>query len=213
VLEHPPQIFTRRRAMIGGVLALMAIVSFALLNGSGGAANASAPPPPSYAAYSALNSTDPTGLPLVTPNSPNAAALGAKEPAFPVGSPAGPGGNGPIAESIRRLPINIPTSSAWIAKSGDGGVCVLASRHQAVKGAYPIAVSCGPASLLESGATVELHAAGNGIVTIAGVVPDKVTSVQVTLTNGATKTVAVADDAWALEAEADIQSTQNVMGG
>jgi hypothetical protein len=211
VLEHPPQIFTRRRAMIGGALALMAIVSFALLNGSGGTANANAPSSPSYAAYPALNSTEPTGLPLVTPNSQSAADLGG--PAFPAGSPAGPGGNGPIAESIRKLPITSPSFSTWIAKSGDGGICVLAARHQAIKGAYPIGVSCGPASLLESGATIELHAADSGIVTIAGVVPDKVTSVQVTLTNGTTKTVTVADDAWALETEADIQSTRNVVGG
>jgi hypothetical protein len=51
------------------------------------------------------------------------------------------------------------------------------------------------------------------MVMIAGVVPDQVTSVVVSLTDGTTKTVAVTGDAWSLETEAHIESTRNVVGG
>jgi hypothetical protein len=213
MLEHPPQIFTGRRIMVGGALVLMAIVSFVLLNGSGGTAKASAPTPPSYAAYPALSSNEPTGLPLVTHGSPAAATLGAQGPTFPASPPAEVAGGWPEAVSIRKLSINVSTISAWIAKSIEGGVCVLLSRHQPIKGVYGVAVSCALAANINStGATVESEVPGSNGVTIAGVVPAGVSSVQVALTDGTSKTVVVSDNAWALETEAHIQSIHDVAG-
>lgn len=193
----------------------MAVVSLILLsNGSGATANASAPAPPSYAAYPALNSHEPTGLPLVTHSSSppgNATAVAAPGPTFPASPPPDLMGEWPAADSIRKVAVTVPTISAWIAKSIGGGVCVLSSRHQAIKGVYGVAVSCNPDP--NSGATVESEVPGTKGATVAGVVPTGVSSVQVALADGTTKSVTVTDNAWALETETPVQSTHDVAGG
>lgn len=203
---------TRRRFYLAcSLLTLAAISSFVLLSGSGATAKASASSLPSY---SALDSTEPTELSLVTPGSPEAVALGAKGPTFPASPTAGLASHGPVVDSIRKLPIGLPDVSAWIAKSAEGGICVLASRHQPVaKGAYGVGMSCVPAALLESGTVLELQSDGSDVGTIVGVVPDNVSAVQVTLSNGASETVPAAGNAWALESNAHFVSTQNVVGG
>jgi hypothetical protein len=215
MLEHHTQILTRRNfALACGLLTAVAVVTFILLsNGSGATAKASAPPPPSYAAYPALSSTKPTGLPLVTHNSSaaaNANTVAATGPTFPASPPPDVVGEWPEAESIRKVSVGVPAVSAWIAKGIGGGVCVLSSRHEAIKGVYGVAVSCNPTS--SAGATVESEVPGGNAVTVAGVVPAGVSSVEVALTNGTTRTVPVADNAWALETDAHIQSTHDVAG-
>jgi hypothetical protein len=203
---------TRHRAVaVAGFLAIAAMLAIVLLsNGSEATAKASAPLPPSYAAYPALNSTEPSGLTVATPGSP--AALAAKGPVFPANPPGGMASHGPLLASIRRLPISLPNVSAWIAKSADGGICVLASRHEPVKGTYPLGISCGPAALSESGVTSEMEADGRKTVTV-GAVPDNVSSVQVAFTDGSKETVPVSGNAWALESDAQIEDAQNVVGG
>jgi hypothetical protein len=115
--------------------------------------------------------------------------------------------------SIRRLPISLPNVSAWIAKSADGGLCVLTSRNQpVVSGAYGLGIDCGPASVSEAGVTSEMEAEGRKTVTV-GVVPDNVSSVQVAFTDGSKETVPVSGNAWTLESDAHIENTRNVVGG
>ncbi len=213
--EHHTQILTRRNfALACGLLAIMAVVSLILLsNGSGANAKASAPPPASFAAYPALSSTEPTGLPLVTHSGsgPDAPSAG---PTFPATPPASATEDWPEAQSIRKVSVDLPTISAWIARSTGGGLCVLSSRHEPVRpGVYGVAFSCAPADRVSSGATVELEPAGSNRVTIAGVVPIGVSAVQVGLADGSTKTAAVTGGAWALETEASVQSVHDVMGG
>jgi hypothetical protein len=212
MLSHPGHLIARhRRVLVAGLLAIAAILAIILLlNGSGTTARASAPMLPSYAAYTALSSTESPGLTVATPGSP--AALAAKGPVFPANPPGGMASHGPLVASIRRLPIALPTVSAWIAKSADGGICVLVSRHESVNGTYPLGISCEPAPLSESGATSEIETDGRKTVTV-GAVPDGVSSVRVAFTDGSSETVRVSRNAWALESDAHIANTRNVVGG
>jgi hypothetical protein len=213
--EHHTQILTRRNIALGcGLLAIVAVVSLILLsNDSGATANASAPPPPSYAAYPALNSTEPTGLPLVT-HSGNGPAAPSAGPTFPATPPASATEEWPEAQSIRKVSVKLPTISAWISKGISGGLCVLSSSHAPVRpGVYGVAFSCAPADRASSGATVESETAGSNRITIAGVVPIGVSAVQVGLADGNTKIAVVSGGAWALETEASIQSVHDVVGG
>jgi hypothetical protein len=209
---HPVHALTRHRAVaVAGFLAIAAILAIVLLsNGSGATAKASAPLPLLYAAYPALSSTEPSGLTVATPGSP--AALAAKGPVFPANPPGGMASHGPLLASIRRLPISLPNVSAWIAKSADGGLCVLTSRHEPVRGTYPLGIDCGPASVSESGVTSEMEAEGRKTVTV-GAVPDDVSSVQVAFTDGSKETVPASGNAWALESHAQIENTRNVVVG
>ncbi len=212
MLGHPMQILARHRCVfLVGVLVITAIVPFVLLsNGPGTAAKASVPLPPSHAGYRALGGTGPTGLPIATPGSP--AALAAKGPSFPANPPAGMASHGPVATSIRRLPISLPNVSAWIGTNAEGGICVLAARHQpALLGAYGLGIGCAPAALRESGAYLELQADGRKTA-IVGVVPDNVSSVQLTFTDGSKETVPTPGNAWALETDAHLENTRNVVG-
>jgi hypothetical protein len=212
MLHHLQPLTRRWFSLACGLLALAAMISFVLLNGSGATAKASASSPPSY---SVLSSTAPTGLPLVTPGSTEAVALGAKGPTFPASPGGGLAIHGPVVSSIRKLPTSLPDVSAWIAKSAEGGICVLASRNEPVaNGKYGLGMSCVPAALLGSGTVLELKSEGSDAGTIVvGVVPDDVSAVQVALSSGGNETVPVAGNAWALESDTNIESTQNVVGG
>jgi len=201
----------RMLAWACGLLAVAAALVAPLSNSVGAIASASAPKAPLHATYSALSATGPTGLPVVAPGSPAAATLGAKGPTF-AATPAS--SNGPEAGSIRSLPVSTSTMSAWIATSASGGVCVLASPHQPVKpGIYGVGASCGTAATHDSGATLEFEPPSGNRVMIAGVVPDDVSAVVVTLTDGESRAIPVASDAWTLETDAHLESTHNVVGG
>ncbi len=211
MLERHESIFTTRHvAFACGLIAIVAVVLAARLSNGGNAAKASTPS--LYSAYPALNSSEPTGLPLVTtPSLTNATPAG---PVFLASPPPGAAPESwPVAASIRRLPINLPIASAWIAKSIAGGICILDARHQPVNGHYGIGVSCSEPAQTDSGTYLESTVQGSPVVTIMGVVPVGVSAVQVTLTNGSTKKVPVGDGAWGLETEAHLQSTANVVGG
>lgn len=98
----------------------------------------------------------------------------------------------------------------WIAKSIDGGVCVLSSRHRPIKGVFSLGVGCD--RVASAGATVESGNPAESGTTVAGVVPSGVTSVVVTLANSATTTVPVTENAWALETAAAVSGTRDVEG-
>ncbi len=201
-LAKPPGI------LVCGVLAAAAVLAFVLLT-SGGGSSAKASTPTLAAIYPALASTEPTGLPLISdPSSTSAAPTG---PAFLASPPAGVDPEGwPIVSTIRKLPIDLPGTSAWIAQSIAGGICILDARSTPVRGHYPIGLSCSEAGKSDDGSTLETSLAGSGEVAILGVVPSSVSSVSVTLSDGSTKAVPVNDDSWGIEATAHLQSTSSV---
>ena len=191
-LEH------RRRwrsvALLVGTLA--AVCAFWLVS-QHSAAHATSPTP--NEAYPALNSTAPTGLPLLSVAAKPWRAGDSTEPAYPAEVPAGQP-NAPIPSSIRRVSVPLSTVSVWIAKSTEGGVCVLASPHKTVDGPPALAVGCSEAANREEGATDEVTSdAEPGRVVMAGVVPSGVSQVTRTLASGAVVKIAVSDNAWAYE--------------
>jgi len=122
-MHHAPR-FARSRAARRSIaaLALAAIavpVSVLLISASG----STAIPASDYAAYPALQSSAPTELELVASHS---GQHGEGRPTWPLQAPEGTTGNWPLAESIRKLNVDSPNITAWIAKSLAGGVCVLA---------------------------------------------------------------------------------------
>jgi hypothetical protein len=182
----------RRHLLVLTPLPVVAIVAAAL---SGGGARATSGEPST--SYAALASTQPSGLPLVSTHH-------LRQPGDPVGPtwPATAPADAhawPIADTIRRLALQVAGLSAWIARSSDGGVCVMLYDGLPVDGYSAVDVGCSPAGRLDRGASVEvLEIPGRpGEVIAAGVVPDGVTAVSTAMADGSTVTVPVSGNAWA----------------
>jgi hypothetical protein len=194
------------------LLAAMAALAVAAILISGHGSQARADTSSEYAAYPALASTAPTGLTLVSgpSSSPGGVSSG---PTWPLEPPGGAHSGWPIATSIRRVAVDTSAISVWIAKSIGGGVCVLLSRNQPNNGVYGVGYSCSTdENNLARGATVEASSfpGASGKVYVAGVVPSGVSAVAVDLADGATATVPVSDNGWALEAEAQPRGYQTI---
>ncbi len=155
-----------------------------------------------YAAYPALDSTAPSELALVASHGP---ADGSQRPTWPLVAPEGARSSWPLGESIRKLDLEAPNMTAWIAKSLGGGICVLLWAHQPAGDTPSIGASCSGESEAEvqRGATTQVSQVPGepGVVYVAGVVPSTVSTVEVTLADGSTQMVAVKDNAWSLEAQ------------
>src|SRR4051794_12606960 len=92
----------------------------ALLGGGGPTAAAGVASAPSYAA---LNSSEPSGLTFVDPSAPREG--GSSGLTWPASPPKDARGSWPVTASIRPLKLPVPGVDGWIARSGDGGVCVM----------------------------------------------------------------------------------------
>jgi len=200
-----------RRAILALTLAATAVpASIVLLSASGSTATPSNP----YAAYPALQSTAPSELELVASHE---RATNTGRPTWPLQAPQGAQSGWPLAESIRKLDLASPNMTAWIARSLGGGVCVLLWAHQPSGATPSIGYSCSQESeaALASGATARVSEIPGepGAVYLAGVVPSTVSAVAVRLADGSTRTVAVTDNAWSLEAEGEPQSVQTIPAG
>jgi hypothetical protein len=186
-----------RRLLLGvcpaAILAVAAIL-VALFTGGGASAGASVAAAPSF---SALSSTAPSGLPLVQSHSLYKAG-DPTGPTFPAAVPAG-AENWPVPSSIRKLTLDVPGLSAWIARSTAGGVCVLLSDGVPVNGVSALAVGCSPPGDDSRGAAVEVTQIPGmpGKAIAAGVVPDGVVEVSERMADGSTASSTVAGDAWA----------------
>jgi hypothetical protein len=200
-MHHAPR-FARsraaRRSIAALTLAALAVpISILLLSASGSTAS----PASEYAAYPALQNTGPVELEFVASHS---AAQQGEKPTWPLQTPEAAQGGWPLAESIRKLDLQSPNMTAWIAKSLGGGVCVLLWVHQPAGATASIGSSCSGESeeALKAGATTQVSEIPGepGTVFVAGVVPSTVGAVTATLANGTTKTVAVNANAWSLEA-------------
>jgi hypothetical protein len=188
----------RNAALVGGALAAAAVVVIVLLTGGGSAARASTTSP--FAAYPALSSNAPSGLPLVTSHPRYQPGESSPGPAFPAEPPEGAltaGGRWPVSSTIRRVSVSVPGISEWIAESYGGGVCVLvwdgATQDPAVD------FSCSTPEDIEKGASVQVRAIPSlpGKALSAGVVPDSTTSVTTHTASGSTEATPVTDNAWA----------------
>jgi hypothetical protein len=193
-------------------LAAIAACAALALYRSGSAAHGT--PSSEYAAYPALQSNAPVELEFVASHS---AARQTGRPAWPLQAPEGARGSWPLSESIRKLDIQSPNMTAWIAKSLGGGVCVLLWVHQPPGDIPSIGDSCSgeTAEAVARGATTEFSEIPGepGKVFVAGVVPSTVAAVKVTLADGSAKTAAVAGNAWSLEAEGDPRGYQTIPVG
>lgn len=183
---------SRAKALILGVLAIAAGVALLIVTTSGGTAHAGSGQAVTQGDYAVLTSS----------------AAGDASSSAPQSASSGEG-NQPIASSMTTVALGNPNIALRIAKSTEGGVCVFVER----KGARGDGGSCASAALLRTGATAEVHEA-SGEITIAGVVPDGVSSVKVQLTSGASQTVPVVDNGWAIEnAPASMVTASDVVGG
>ncbi len=179
-------------------IAIAISITFWLLSNEGGNAHASTES--SYANYPALASTAPTSLPLVTshhfykPGDPIV-------PTFPATLSSGFGGNVPVPSTIRKVTVGLSDITAWISKSSEGGICVLATDNKVVDHNIGVSFSCAKASQLGQGAAVEISEIPGepGRTVAVGVAPDDKSTVSDTLPTGAVKTVTVSGNAWAYE--------------
>jgi hypothetical protein len=186
-----------------------------LMGGSG--APATATQAASGVSYTALASSEPTGLPLVETHQP-ASSSSPSGPTWPAQPPQEAAGRWPVTSSIRRLSLSVPGLSAWIARSGEGGICVLLYDGVPVEGAGAVDMGCSTPEGLARGASVEVSEIPGmpGKVIAAGVVPDGVTSVSATMADGSTETTPVSGNAWARvsdEPAAAGQQTTETIGG
>jgi hypothetical protein len=202
---------TSPRGIAALAVAIAVVVTVAVLmveNGSTARANETS----EYAGYPALESTAPTGLPLVSSHSASHEA-GDDSPTWPMEAPEGIQAGWPIAASIRAVSGGAPGMSVWIAKSMGGGICAMLWPHQPEGSVPSVSYSCSTSSEdLGQGATTQVSQlpGSPGIVYVAGVVPSSVGSMKVTLADGSTTTVGVTDNAWALETEGEPQSYQAI---
>lgn len=176
-----------------------AAVAVGLLAQGGGDAAAGTAPEPTFAA---LSGTGPTGL-RIGPAEPAGTTGGAAaEPSFPATPPEG-ADNWPVATTIRKVQAGASGISEWIARSSQGGICVLLYDGTAVKGVAAVYSGCSGSNGDARGAGIEVSQipgmAGETIA--AGVVPDGVTSVSEPLADGSTATSTVTDNAWARVAD------------
>jgi hypothetical protein len=200
----------RRNLLALGLAAVAVPVSALLLSASGSTAT----PSSDYAAYPALSSIEPPELEFVSSHSSN---NGNYAPTWPLTAPEGAQEGWPMAESIRPLHVETSDSTAWIAKSLGGGICVLLWAHQPAGETPSIGYSCteGSEEGLRRGATTQVSEIPGepGRVYVAGVVPSTVSAVTVTLADGASKTVPVKNGGWALEADGAPRAYQSIPVG
>jgi hypothetical protein len=189
--------YSVRRLLVRAAAPLMALAGTLVLLGGGGAP-ATASSAAGGVSYTALASSEPTGLPLVEPQQP-AALSNPSGPTWPAQSPQEAAGRWPVTSSIRRLNLSVPGLSAWIARSGEGGICVLLYDGVPVAGASAVYMGCSTPEGFARGATAEVSEIPGmpGKVIAAGVVPDGVTAVTTTMADGSTETVPVRGNAWA----------------
>ncbi len=204
----------RRRLLFGaGPPVVVSALAVALLAGGGGSAGAT---PAATARYSAFESRQPTGLALVDARSAPAPS-GSPQPSLVESPPAG-AEEWPVASSVRRLSLQQDGMSAWIARSSQGGVCVLLYDGVPVQGVAAVYVSCAGPESLDRGASMEVSDIPGmpGRVIAAGVVPDGVGSVSERMADGSTVTSRVSGNVWARvsgqQAEAGAEPSENTGG-
>jgi hypothetical protein len=208
--------YSVRRLLVRAAVPLMALAGTLVALGGGGAP-ATASSAASGVSYTALASTEPTGLPLVETHQP-VSSSDPSGPTWPAQPPQEAAGRWPVTSTIRRLNLSVPGLSAWIARSKEGGICVLLYDGVPVEGASAVDMGCSSPEGFARGASVEVTEIPGmpGKVIAAGVVPDGVTAVTTAMADGSTETTQVKGNAWARignqPAAAGQQSTETIGG-
>jgi hypothetical protein len=184
---------SRTKALVLFALAIAALgTALLIVTTSGGSARAGSAQAVTQSDYSVLDSSAAGDASSLAPRSASSGE-----------------GDEPIASSMTNIALGKPNITLRIAKSTRGGVCVFVERS----GAKGVGGSCSSAELLRTGTIAEVHE-DSGEITIAGVVPDGVSSVNVQYAGGASQTVPVVDNGWAVEnAPASMVNSSNVVGG
>lgn len=179
-----------------------------------------------YADYPALHGPGPSGIGLVTPAEARNAARSATRPLW-VTSPRGrAGGELPRLVSVAAATPEIASARevehagrarVWIARSSDGGVCVLSFRPELDPGSrtyHTVSAACGPADGLARGAAqVERVAGRHARWLVSGVAPREITAVTLRLAGGGARTVPVTNDSYSASVDRPVEGLAFVDGG
>ncbi|HEX4435655.1 MAG TPA: hypothetical protein VH061_02565 [Solirubrobacteraceae bacterium] len=183
-----------------GALAIAAVLAVVL--SSHGSAGAST----TYADYSLLSSSATGGLTEVTSQE---AAQAAKGPIwFGDSQSEAPQ---PDIGSARLASTDVSGLQVWVAKSNKAGICVLALVERRSTGPQGPASSCN--ANLERGATIQLDKGTAGAHYLAGIVPNDVPAVTLTLADGTTKQVPASGNAYAAETSQSVTSVSYANAG
>jgi hypothetical protein len=190
-----------RTALATGLLAAAAVALVLALADGSGSSVATASSGSVSALYPALESKADPGITLVADprQSRSTAATG---PSFPANPPpeAVEAERWPVSSTIRRVSVDVPGVTAWIAESYGGGVCVLAWPGGA---SSAVGYSCSTAETLTRGAAMELRDLTSmpGKVLKVGVAPSGTKAMTMKLTSGSSASVPVSGNAWAYIAD------------
>lgn len=172
------------------------IAALMLLNGGRDAAIASNNSVVSN--YSILSKQAPSTLAVVQSGSEarEVAALHGGQPVLV--AEKGPGALGVEPASVQEASLGDPNIQVWVGKTTSGGICVLAM-VKGQPGSYGPASSCTTQEGISKGAQLAFQKYGQKPGYLAGVVPNGVSSIAITLSNGSTVTASVVDNAYAVE--------------
>ncbi len=173
------------------------IAAFVSLTGSRDAANANSTGA-SASNYSVLAKHAPNNLTIVKSGSEirGAAAQHGGQPVLVAEN--GPGALGADSASVQEASLGNPHIQVWVGKTTSGGICVLAM-VKGQPGSYGPASSCTTQEATSKGAQLAFQKYGQNPGYLVGVVPNGVSNVAITLSNGSTTTASVVDNAYAVE--------------
>jgi len=174
--------------MAVGAQAAAAVVLVVALNNHGSAGAATV-----YADYSALDSTAPSGIAIVSSRKEAEAATG---PVWMGRNSAG--AVEPEIAAARPVAVGVPGLRAWAARSTAGGICILAYASAPPGESRPggLGVSCDSNGGWAHGATMEMTVGGSKPY-LVGLAPNDVSSVTLRLDNGGSTTLPVSHNVYA----------------
>ncbi len=154
---------------------------------------------PSYADYAALSRPGPIGIRIVPASQVSAVRALPSQPLWINESSTNPHVVTPDISSAREV-IRSGSARIWISKSRDGGVCVLTFRPELSVGVHPyhaVTASCDTATRAAAGpALFEKARTHSSIWLVAGIAPNGISQVLLTLTDGKIRVVPVHHNAY-----------------
>jgi hypothetical protein len=199
-----------RRAVALGLPIAITSLSIAMITLVGGGASAATTS--LKQSYSALTSTAPSTLRLATAQ--QMATPGFKNDG-PTWSTDTPSPSSPLVGTIRQLPMTSPNTTSWIAESVEGDPCILTGPNHEIHGVWVVEGGCatGDDGIVRGTVNTSYDPGAPGAVVLSGVVPNGVTSVQVSFSDGSTQTALVDQNGWTLETTGQPVSTTDLPSG
>jgi hypothetical protein len=178
-----------------------------------------------YADYPALRLPGPSGIGVVAPADARGAGLSPTRPLW-VAQPHRAGADRSQLGSVAAVTPEIASAREvaraglarlWIARSSDGGVCVLSFRPELEPSSpsyHTVSASCGPADDLARGAAQIERAVGRHAAwLLSGVAPREITAVTLQLAGGGALTVPVTHDSYSASVDRPVEGLAFVDGG